>query len=115
MTTKTKYKTKKKLVLPVLNAKMKTGDSIAFKVLDKMYVGKPQKNAKEGEKPADLMHAINIETGEEGLIIIPAVLKSTLNDMYEKDSYVGLHFYLEKGGKPAGKRYFQYIVNEIEV
>lgn len=113
-TTAKKRVIKKKLVLPVLNAKFNTGDEIAFKALSPMTQGKPQKNAKEGEKPADLLHAINIDTGEEGHIIVPAVVKSTLDEIYPDNAYVNCCFLMVKGDKPKGKRYYQYQLDEIE-
>ena len=108
-------KVKQKLILPLLNAKMDVGDSIYIKATGKMYIGKPQKDAKEGQKPADMLPCINLETGEEGEIIVAAIVKSVLDEKFPDGKYVGKGFGITKGDKPKGKRYFQYMVDEIEV
>lgn len=111
----TAFKVKRKLVLPLLNAKQAIGVPLYIKADGAIYTGKPQKGAKEGEKPADLMPATNLETGESGEIIVSAVVKSALDEGYPDAGYVGLAFSITKGDKPKGKRYFQYTVDEVEV
>ena len=106
---------KKKLVQPLLNAKIAVGVTLYIKATGPMYVGKPQKDAKENEKPADLMPALDMRTGETGEIIVSAVVKSALEETYPDDGYVGHGFAITKLPKPEGKRYFQYTVDEVEV
>lgn len=108
------FRRKRKLVAPLLNAKMQVGQTVYFKITGELYVGKLQKDAKEGEKPADLVRAINLETGEEGDIMVPAVLKSVLEKEFENASYVGCSFSMTKKEKPEGKRYYQYEIDELE-
>jgi len=118
MTTKAKapqFKTKRKLILPLLNAKMEIGATIYVQATGPIYEGKPQNGAKEGDKPADLMPCTNLETGEAGEIIVPAVVKSVLEETFPDAGYVGHGFSITKGDKPKGKRYFQYEVDELEI
>lgn len=112
---KTGRKVKKILTLPVFSLK-EVNTVIAVKILEPMYVGQPQKDAKEGDKPADLCHVINLDTGEMGQIIIPAMVKSKFEE-YPDNGYVGLCFELENLGKVEGKggrRYNDFRVLEVE-
>lgn len=113
-------KVKTRLVLPHLkipeyNPK---GDTLPIyvKPLAKVFKGKPQP-AKEGKKaqdPADLCNVVNLATGEEMQMIVPAVVMSVwTEDM--KGEYVGKGFAITKGPKPDGKRYHTYLMDEIEV
>ena len=119
MTTQTAFvpKIKKNLILPLLNRKMAIGDSVHFKITSAIFVGKPvagqENNA--NQKPADLLNAIDLETGDTCQVIVPAVMKSVLEDTYENEGYVGKGFQLTKHEKPQGKRYFNYTVNELEL
>ena len=103
--------TKRKLVMPQL--KLEQDVTVYFKVTDKMYVGKPNPE-KPTDKPADLCHAIDLQTGEEVSVVIPAVLKSVWDEDYTDDGYVNCAFMVTKGAKAEGKRYFNYEVAEIE-
>ena len=104
--------TKRKLVMPQL--KLEQDVTVYFKVIEKMYVGKPNPE-KPKDKPADLCHAIDLTSGEEVSVVIPAVLKSVWDEDYTDDGYVGLGFMVTKGAKAEGKRYFNYEVAEIEI
>lgn len=106
---------KRKLILPVL--KMEQNKPIYIKVEDKVYVGKNINGTKadQKEKPADLCHVTDLETGEMMLIIVPAVVLSVWNEEYPNAGYVGLGFAITKGEKAKEKRYFQYTVDELEL
>lgn len=107
-------KVKRSLVLPLLNRGMKPGESLCVEITGPIYEGRPQKGAKANEKPADLAPCVNLETGEEGEIIVSAVVKSTLEDMFKNETYVGRWFMITKGEKKKGQRYFQYTIYELE-
>lgn len=87
-----------------------------FKIEGAMFVGKELK-AKEGDTkkkdPATLLNVINLEDGSEGQIIVGTVLKSTLNEEYPKDGYVGRCFEIEKK-RDAQHDYNTYNIAEIE-
>lgn len=110
-------KVKRTLVLPLLNRKMKPGDSVYFKITSPVFEGKQiaSAEAKQNEKPADLVNAVDLTTGEECQVIVPAVMKSVLEDEYDDGAYIGLAFELTKGEKAEGKRYYNYTVNELEL
>ena len=65
-------------------------------------------------EPAHLAPVINLETGEENLLIVAAVVKGNFDEHYPKNAYVGKAFELVKLGKREGKRYFDYSIKEIE-
>jgi len=110
-----KYKVKRQLILPVLRMEQHT--PIYVKITDAIYTGKQmeQTGKKAAEKPADLCHVVNLETGEEAMIIVPAILKSVLEEQYPEAGYVGCGFSITKGEKPDGKRYFKYNISELEL
>jgi hypothetical protein len=102
----------KKLVRNVL--RMEQDKPVHFQVTGEVYKGK-ENPEKPNDKPADLCDVINMDTGEEMTVIVPAVLLSIWNEVYPEAAYVGKGFAVTKGEKPEGKRYFKYSVDEIEV
>lgn len=81
-----------------------------------IYLGKEMKPA-EGKKamePAHLARVTDLETGELGEVIVPAVLMSTLQEAMPNDSYVGKCFAITKQKRQEGKRYDKFGVDEIE-
>ena len=80
--------------------------------LDTVY----EKTKKDGE-PSKTLHVgrvIDLNTGEEAEIVVPAVVLSTMHESYPNDAYVGKNFELCKLAKKAGKNYFPYRINELE-
>lgn len=110
-----KYKSVKKVTLPLV--KFAVGVPVAVEFLSEIFEGKEIKGTRDGATmdPADLANVINLETGEEAQIIVATVLKGILDDNYPKGAYVKKQFLLTKGEKQKGKRYFPYIVEEIQV
>jgi hypothetical protein len=74
-----------------------------------------QKPAADGTKrePAFLAFVTDMETGEEGQIILGKVLRSTLDEHYPNDAYVGLCFAIEQV-RDSKKDYNTYNLSEIE-
>lgn len=70
--------------------------------------GKPKR------KPMTVAECGDVETGEHFRLCVPTVVESNLKSTYPNESYVGQVFYLEQLPKPAGKRYFNYNVVELE-
>jgi len=103
----------KNVTLPLL--KKEDDRPVYIKSIGAIYKGK-QVNGKEADKmePADLMNIVNLETGEEMQIICNAVMKSTFNEEYPDDSYIGKCFRVTQM-KVEGKRYKNYSIAEIEV
>lgn len=75
-----------------------------------VYVGKKIDDKKEA---ALLMPVTDLETGEQGLIIVGAVLKGLLEESYTGNGYVGKKFALTVR-KRADKAYNTYDFAEIE-
>lgn len=115
---------KRKLILP--QVKFEADKPVYIRITAKIFTGK-EIDAKQ-DKPAQICHCVNLETGEDSQIVVPAVVEGVLNDEYATavtnddgevtghtdQTYIGLCFMITKGQKPEGKRYFQYQVCEIE-
>lgn len=88
-----------------------------FKLLAPMHVGQ-RRVARDGKpsdkEPPTLVNALNLETGEEGQIILAAVLKQEITENYSADSYVGKCFEICKQKRKEGKQYDPYFIAEIE-
>ena len=110
-----RFTTKRKLVMPLLKAQ--TNVPIYVKPTKPHFTGKtiPAKEGKKAQDPAEVCNVIDLTTGEEVQIIVAAVVQSVWADEYPDDSYVGKGFKITKGVKAAGKQYFQYSVDEIEL
>lgn len=110
----TQFKRVKNLTLDVL--KFVEGEARHVKITAAMHIGKEQKADTDGKKrePAVLANCINLDDGAECQIIVSAVVKSTLNDEYPNDGYVGRCFAITKKSRVQGKQYFPYGVEEIE-
>lgn len=57
--------------------------------------------------PATIMTATDIETGEQGVIVVNKVLAGNLAEQYPDDSYVGRTFEIVKHPKKKGAK-FEY-------
>ena len=123
-----KPKVKRNLILPQI--KLEQGIPVYIKITGEIFIGKEiTSKGKDNEKPADIVHCIDLKTGAESQVVVPAVMKSVLNEEYATEvpseevnkpstytdpKYIGRCFMVIKGNKPEGKRYFQYEVAEIE-
>ncbi len=115
---KTGYKVKKVLTLPVFSLK-DAGTILAIKILSAMYEGKPITGEEDSkDKPATLCSVVNLETGEEGQIVVPAMIKSKLEEYGDgDDGYIGRGFEVENLGKKKGKTrtYNDYRMVELDL
>lgn len=102
----------KKVTMPLL--KQQIDVPIFVRVDGAIYVGKELKGDKAGEKPADIMHVTDLTSGEVMQYLVPSVVKSTLEEEYANEAYVGKCFALTKHNKKEGKRYFTFSIDEIE-
>ena len=64
--------------------------------------------------PATICSVTDVQTGEQGTLIVNATLQSTIEEKYPKGAYVGLTFGITRHAKEKGKRYFKFSVFEIE-
>ena len=106
----------RKVTMPTI--KVAAGDTVWIKFLDAIQTKqKQEKNEKTGameEKTIDVAHIVMLDSGEEGQIVVGDVLKKNLDENYPDAGYVGKGFQIEKKQVP-GKRYMNYLIDEIEV
>ena len=111
------FKAKRALTLSSLVTKL-AGVTYFVKVegpihVSKVDTGKVDKDGNK-EKPADVCHVTNLETGEEQMLLCPAVFKSTMEQEYTDAAYVGKSFAITNKGKREGKRHVDYAITELE-
>jgi len=83
-----------------------------------IFLGKDIKQVKGGKKmePAHLMGVVNMETGENMQVIVGTVLKSTLEEDFPDETYVGKCFeIIQNKGTRAYKTYSIYEIEMIEI
>ncbi|MDE2020657.1 MAG: hypothetical protein KGJ13_10005 [Patescibacteria group bacterium] len=107
----------RRLTMPSLVLKV-PGVARILAIADAMRVSSvPGKVNKDGvqEKPATVCTVGDVETGEQFTLLVPAVLKSTLERDYPNDEYVGKCFYIRNEGKREGKRHIDFTIAEVDV
>lgn len=114
------FKKKRNVTLPLF--KMKDEEEMYFRFTGEMFDAKPLKTVRKDpdtkeplKKPPVLCDVVNLETGEEGRIIINEVLKGTLNDEYPSAGYVGKNFAITRHAIAGNKSYATFSIVEIEV
>ena len=111
-----KFAKVKTVTVPVL--KLMPGQPAYIKVQSAMETSKQIEGKKVGEKamePATIMHCIDLQTGEETLVIVGKMLQSVINEGYPDNSYVGKSFEVINHGKRGDKKYNAYSLVEIEI
>jgi|WetSurMetagenome_2_1015567.scaffolds.fasta_scaffold01855_5 hypothetical protein len=111
----------KNVTLPFL--KLEEDQPIYVKIISKMRTQTAKmtdspKVSKKGEKdmePATVVDVVNMKTGEEANMIVNAVLKGNWEEQYPNDSYVDKGFSITKLAKRPGKRYNDFLIQEIAV
>jgi hypothetical protein len=114
---KPKFTVKRLVTLPLW--KWADGVEKAFTCDDEIKLGrivasKTKNNDGKEMEPASIMHVTDLETGAKCQLIVGAVLKSTLEENYPGNSYVGLSF-TSTQSKVEGKRYRAYSLAEVEL
>lgn len=116
-----KYKKVKSVTVALI--KMSENKEYVFKLTGPIAVGKELKNGPKGEdgharKAAELVPVTDMETGEEGQIIVGTTLKSELEEAYPGESYIGRVFEIVKHNLRegvGGSRYRTYSVTEVSI
>lgn len=111
-----KFKVKRNITLPLIKPQLDV--PVYIKITSEMFVGKDVSAAKGDAKkmePATLVNCVNLETGEEAQIIVPAVLKGIFEDEFPDNGYVGKAFSITKHPKASGKQYHPFSVAELEL
>lgn len=117
------FKVKRQVILPSLS--LKENEPRTLKILEAMRVstvkapGAKKGKAKGGdsalpEKPATIAPVVDVISGENFTLIVPAVLEGNLKEQYPGDAYVDKTFFIMKKAKRPGKRYFDFEITEVE-
>jgi hypothetical protein len=109
-----KFKKVKAVTRPLF--KWVNGKERFFRIDSAMFIGKENKAAGDGKKmeAAHLCFVTDLESGEEGQIILGKVLQEIFKEQYPEDTYVGKAFSIVQN-KVDGKGYNVYVVTEVEV
>lgn len=108
------FKVKRNITLPLLKPAIDV--PVYIKVTSPIFTGKAvQKAGDSPMEPAKLVNCIDLETGEEAQIIVPAVLSGIFEDEFPENAYVGKGFQITKHAKVSGKRYHPFSVAELEL
>jgi hypothetical protein len=89
--------------------KLAKGQPRYFYFQSAMYKGKQIDDKKEA---ATLIHAIDLETGEDGVIIAPMVMQKELNEAYPGEAYRGRCFEVVITRDPE-KKYNHVGISEV--
>lgn len=114
------FKVKRQVILPSLS--LQEGVARTLTILEAMRVStvKAARPRAKGEKddgpqkPATVCPVVDVTTGENFTLIVPAVMEGNLRENYPDDGYVGKTFYVQKKPKRPGKRYFDLELSEVE-
>lgn len=106
-TKQSKFSKIKSVTLPVLKVEKNTERGFYFH--GPMFIGEKVDPKKD---PATLIHAVDVETGEEGVFIVPAVAQKELVKAYGAAGYVGKCFALTMTRVPE-KNYNLVTIDEI--
>lgn len=118
------FTTKRQVILPVLSLQVDQPRIVKF--LEAMRISavkaspesaaraKAEGKGDQKEKPATVAPVVDMQTGENLTLIVPAVLEANLKEQYPDDGYVGKGFYVMKKAKRPGKRYFDFEISEVE-
>ena len=92
------------------------GEEKVFTILGPIRAGRIVDNPRNGiAKAPDILNVRDAADGNEKEILVGQVLKSSLIENYPDDAYIGKSFACTQSAPPAGKRYKQMTVNEVEL
>lgn len=91
--------------------KLEKGQPRFLYFIGPMHKGKKIDDQKE---PATLIHAMDMETGEEGVVIVPTVMQKELIENYPDESYVGKGFEVTIT-RDMEKKYNHVAISEVSV
>lgn len=106
------YKRIRAVTLPTLS--FKDNGTRHVRITGPIHEGKKMPNAKPTDKPADLCAVIDLDTGEEAMLIVPAIVKEVLHEQYKDGGYIDHCFAIKFLRQKEDKRYKEYSVHEIE-
>lgn len=105
------YTKEKNVTLPIL--KKIDNEPFYVKISGAIFQGKPIKqNGETPKNPANLVPVINLDTGEEMLVVINKVLGSIFEENYPDNEYISKCFEIEQY-QVENKEYKSFKVVEI--
>jgi hypothetical protein len=107
------FRVKRAVTLPVL--KLTPGEERYLQFITAMKIGKPVATVVGGKQmePATIAEVVDLQTGEQGILICATVLQKELHENYPNDDYVGRAFAITVTKVPE-KKYNLYSILEIE-
>ena len=110
-TTQSKFARVRSVTAQVL--KLREGQPRFLMLLSPMFVGKKLDDKKD---PATCVHAVDMETGEEGILLCSAVMRSELIDAYGATGYERKGFEICCTRRAGGDVKFNHIsISEVSV
>lgn len=120
-----KFKLKRRVILPTLSLQVGQQRILRFDDVIKQSKVVDPDPAKRNEKPADVAPVTDMESGEQMLLLVPAVMYAAIARDYGEvgdddriiegtETYVGKIFGVQKMPKRPGKRYFDIELVEME-
>jgi hypothetical protein len=85
-----------------------------FRIEAPIRIGRAPKPGSAIEKPAELIDVIDLETGNKEVLIAGKVIRDNLIETYSDDAYVGRYFRAVQGPMRTGRKYKDYVLEEIE-
>lgn len=101
----------KRVTLPVLP--FPAGHTIVAKLVDRIKTGKVIENSKI--KQAAKVVTIEAQSGDQRTLIVNHVLENELDQAYPDGEYVGHWFRITKLAPKEGKRYPNFVIEEVEI
>ena len=102
---------RKAVTRPLL--KMENNKPYHVRFDSEFFVGKTIKDDAK-KQPPTMVHVTNLDTGEEQDLIVPVVLKGTIDEHYPDNKYVGKMFEITREAPEGARKYNLFSVTELE-
>lgn len=106
---------KRHITLPSFTVK-EASKQRTFFIMDAMRISqiKSKKDDEQKRDPATICTVVDMDTGEHGTFIVPAVVKANLERDYPEAGYVGKAFaIINKGKRTEAQRYNDFAIYEV--
>ena len=108
------YNIKKLVTVPSLVMKI-AGEQRILRFDDAITVSTVRDPKKPDEKPANVAHVTDMESGQIFVFLVPSVVQGNMEQHYADGMYVGKIFLIKNLGKDPAKRYVNFGIAEVEV
>ena len=107
------FKLKKLVTVPSLVMKI-PGEQRVLRFDTKIDVSTVRDPKKPDEKPANVAHVTDMESGSIFVFLVPSVVQGNMEQHYVDGAYVGKIFLIKNLGKDPAKRYVNFGIAEVE-